>query len=42
MSLDPSEIQNLPQIKTCVVNFVALSLVSLERCEINYFNQKGF
>ena len=44
MSRDLSEVLNLPQnvkdIKTCVVNLVPLSLVSLEMCVINYFNQQ--
>ena len=44
MSRDPSEVLNLPQnvkdVKTCAVNLVPLSLVSLETCVINYFNQQ--
>ena len=44
MSRDLSEVLNLPQnakdIKTCVVNLVPLSLVSLETCVINCFNQQ--
>ena len=44
MSRDPSEVPNLPgnvkEVKTCVVNLVPLSLVSLDTCVINYFNQQ--